>query len=397
MFPFLTSFNAQYLNELKEVRKGNINAYSLFLKETRLNATEKGEKTSFQQIAEKWKKLNGAAKDKFKNEANRLNEEKGAKVDQYQIAFNIKPKRPIGAFRIFLRDCAGNGKLEGKKNILAEGYKMFNSLSQNDKNKYQAQAKKEQLIYAIKKLEFTKYLRSLRQDHSVSAYNVFIRENASLFGKDKNLKGEKFMEYMGKKFNELDSKKKQYYQDIADKESRTRGAKSDEFNDRVFDVPKRPANIYGLYVKENFSKIYAKNNNFIETQNKLATAWKQLKPADKGKYEKENEKLTEDYKGHLKDFETYGFFNPNHKEMNDLPEIKPKKRVKRAKTTRRKARGKKRATKTKAKKTQKKKMTQAKKTQAKKGTQAKASKGKAKGKGKSQVKAKAGTAKKRKN
>jgi len=321
------------------------------------------------------------------------NQEKEAKVDQYQIAFNIKPKRPIGAFRIFLRDCAGTGKLEGKKNILAEGYKMFNALSQNDKNKYQAQAKKEQLVYAVKKLEFTKYLRSLRQDHSISAYNIFIRENANLFNKDKNLKGEKFMEFMSKKFTELDSKKKQYYQDLADKESRTRGAKSDEFNDRVFDVPKRPATIYALYVKENFSKIYAKNSNFNETVNKISSAWKQLKPNDKSKYEKEFEKLTEDYKGHLKDFETYGFFNPTHKEMNDLPEIKPKKRVKRAKTTRRKARGKKRATKSKAKKTQKK--SQAKKTQAKKGTQAKAAKSKAKGK--SAVKAKAGSTKKRKN
>ena len=67
------------------------------------------------EIAPAWKKLPKNEKKSFEKYAQELNEEKEKLKDIYDIVHGVKPKKPAGAFRIFLQEKAKNNEIKTPK------------------------------------------------------------------------------------------------------------------------------------------------------------------------------------------------------------------------------------------------------------------------------------------
>ena len=106
-------------------------------------AKEKGESMTFKDVAEVWKKLKQPVKDKYYQYAEELNEEKAKHRDMYELAYGLKPRRPLGAYKFFLMEAAKEGKLG--RNPIMEGPKEWRKLSEEEKEKYQKMTQKRKV------------------------------------------------------------------------------------------------------------------------------------------------------------------------------------------------------------------------------------------------------------
>ena len=74
--------------------------------------------------------------------------------DLYDIIRGIKPKIPAGAYRTFLEDKASKGIISS----LIEGEKLWDSLSEQEKEKYIGYCHRKVLAYKYKQLIYQKKL-----------------------------------------------------------------------------------------------------------------------------------------------------------------------------------------------------------------------------------------------
>ena len=77
-------------------------------------------------------KISLSDKRKFKNYAEIINEEREKLKDLYDLINGVKPKKPVGAFNIFIKE-----KLKEKSiHSLKEYYELWNKLNEDEKKKY---------------------------------------------------------------------------------------------------------------------------------------------------------------------------------------------------------------------------------------------------------------------
>ena len=78
----------------------------------------------FKDCSKLWKKASEKEKKKYAKYAEELNEERKKMREYFEISKGIKPKRPMGAFKIFLQEMAKEGKFNGK-NAFKEGSQLL--------------------------------------------------------------------------------------------------------------------------------------------------------------------------------------------------------------------------------------------------------------------------------
>ena len=92
----------------------------------------------------------------------------------------------------------------------------------------------------------------------------------------------------------------------------------EEFNNYVFDMPKRPLNAFTLYVKDRIPDL-RKENQDTQTQELIKIVGKEWKKEDgvsQSKYEKKAEQDKRRFIKQLKDFEKFGYYNKNSRGEN---------------------------------------------------------------------------------
>ena len=98
----------------------------------------------------------------------------------------------------------------------------------------------------------------------------------------------------------------------------------EEFNNYVFDMPKRPLNAFTLYVKDRIPDL-RKENQDTPTQELIKIVGKEWKKEDgvsQSKYEKKAEQDKRRFIKQLKDFEKFGYYNKNSRGENPKKEDK---------------------------------------------------------------------------
>ncbi len=96
----------------------------------------------------------------------------------------------------------------------------------------------------------------------------------------------------------------------------------EEFNNYVFDMPKRPLNAFTLYVKDRIPDL-RKENQDTPTQELIKIVGKEWKKEDgvsQSKYEKKAEQDKRRFIKQLKDFEKFGYYNKNSRGENPKKE-----------------------------------------------------------------------------
>ena len=137
--------NDDWFDKAKHTRK--VTALSMFIQRTVEEAkNRRKEIPKLADIAPAWKKLPASEKQRYKDYADEINEERDQLNDIYELVNGIKPKRPAGAFRCFLQEKAKEKVLHN----LQQGKEMWDQLSEDEKEKYAKRAHRCRLAYIYK-------------------------------------------------------------------------------------------------------------------------------------------------------------------------------------------------------------------------------------------------------
>jgi hypothetical protein len=305
-----------HYEELKKA-KNVANPYNVFVEEQAKRARGKGEKITFQDIADAWKKTKQSVKDKYQEIADDINRERKDQRDIYEIALGVKPKRPVGAYKFFMMEAAKDGKFEGK-NPFREGTKMWKKLSNDEKEKYQKMAHRERLAYMMKKMEFQSQIKKQSSTRPLSAFNLYVQDHKG----EKAPKGKTFFDHLYKKWEKLDDSTKRKYLKKAEEEKEHSEKRKEEVKSRKYDQPKRPVNAYNFYIKNVLPEL-RKENPKKETKDLFSIAakqWGDLSDKDKSKYVKMFEKESDRYDQLMKEFEETGFYTPDKTQRSQRSE-----------------------------------------------------------------------------
>lgn len=94
-----------HLDYYEELRKSvrPPNAYALFIQDQMAKARQNDDTLNFKDVAELWAKTNASVKERYAAYASELAEDARKNRHVYELAYGIKPKLPISAFRFFYK------------------------------------------------------------------------------------------------------------------------------------------------------------------------------------------------------------------------------------------------------------------------------------------------------
>ena len=101
-----------------------------------------------------------------------------------------------------------------------------------------------------------------------------------------------------------------------------------DFEDKVFDFPKKPRSGFALYVKDRMPDIKEEKKDIsnAELLKIIAKEWKEERVVDPKEYSKQSEKEQKRFKKQLKEFEKYGYYTKSRGEkLTDEDEEEDKK------------------------------------------------------------------------
>ena len=328
--------NDDWFEKAKHTKK--VNPLSIFVQRTIQSAKAKNkEPPKLAEIGPAWKKLPNSEKEKYKKYAEEINEERERLYDIYELVNGIKPKRPAGAFRVFLQEKAKEKELHSLK----QGKEMWNKLSEEEKEKYLKKAHTCRVAYKYKKMIYNKKIKKILPKRPANAYGQYLKDKKG----QKIPKGEKAVAYWRESFEQLPKDKMKKYEEKAARDKERYENKMKEFKNVVFDMPKRPLNAFSLYVRDRVPDLRKEkedlpNNKLLKI---VAKEWQEEDGVSQSKYEKKAEQDKKRFIKQLKDFEKFGYYKKNSRvkstkkddededEEEEEEEEKPKRNAKKKK------------------------------------------------------------------
>jgi len=303
--------NHELYEKLKASKPGSVSAYALWVKDEIASAKEKGHQLSIAGCAEKWKKVKEETKDKYAEYAKELKEEKEKQRDLYEVTFGVKPRRPLGPYNYYLQEMAKMKKHQGP-NFMKDCSKAWKKMSEDDKEKYERVAKRGRLVHMVKMMEWNNTKKSSAVKRAPSAYNLYVADMTEKLT-DKDLNNKTAFEYVSTKWaKETDAVKKKY-QKMSDQAKKDKEHEKEDYMKRVYENPKRAKSGYQIFLSERMPELKDKHSNLptSEVFKKVASEWASMKEDKKEKYNQKAEPLREAYKEKMKEFERFGYYNPD--------------------------------------------------------------------------------------
>ena len=293
--------NDNWFSKANKIKK--ITPIALFIQKRIEEAKEKHkEPPSLSEIAPAWKKLSKSEKKSFEKYAQELNDEKEKLQDIFEIVNGVKPKRPAGAFRIFLQEKAKNGEIKN----LNDGHEMWKRLSEDEKEEYLTKSHRCLLAYKYKKMIYNKKIKKILPKKPLGPLQIFLKEKKG----QKPANGENWLTFWRTVYTNLAKDKKKKYEEKAEKSREIYEKKMLQFQDKIFDMPKKPISGFRLYVSERMPELKkAKpDKNTPDLIRQIAKEWQEGKNVDQKMYNKNAEKDKKRFKQQLKEFKKYGYY-----------------------------------------------------------------------------------------
>ena len=324
--------NDDWFEKAKNTRK--VTALSLFVQNSIQNAKDKKKEIpQLKEIAPLWKKLSSSEKKKYKDYADDINKEREQLQDVYELVHGIKPKKPAGAFRVFLQEKAKDKTLHS----IQEGKDLWNKLSEDEKEEYLRKSHRCKLAYKYKSMIFKKKIKKMLPKRPANAFAQFLKEKKG----QKLPKGQTPGEYWKEDYENLPKEKKKKYVQKAESEKEKYLKKMEQFKNYVFDLPKRPLNAFSLYVRDRIPDLKQENEKAPTTKliKMVAKEWKEEDGVSQTQYEKKAEQDRKRFSRQMKEFEKLGYYKKNSRgertkkeedeeEDEEEEEVKSKKKMK---------------------------------------------------------------------
>ena len=298
----------------KARHSNRINAFAVFVQKKIEEYNKKDEVIDFKGCGKLWAKTSDKDRKKYAKFAAEMNADRAKQREIYEIANGIKPKRPQGAFGIYISELAKEGKFQGK-NAFKEGRKMWDKLSEEEKEKYLKLNHRVKICYRYKMMVYKNRIKKLQPTKPKTAYNFFVRA----MRKAKIPEGKTFLEYCYEQWDKLDDKGREKYDEMAEKEKKKFAKDRDQIERRVYNPPKKALSAYNIYMKERVTELKMdKPEEQISTLFGLAAKeWNELDARRRKKYEKMANKETDNYALQLKEFEDNGYYIDKTKTQAD--------------------------------------------------------------------------------
>ena len=298
--------NDTWFEKAKKTRK--VTPLTMFVQKAIDAAKSKGkELPKLADLAATWKSLKASDKKNYIDYAEIINKEREHLHNVYELINGIKPKRPAGAFRVFLQEKAKEKALHSLK----EGKEMWDKLSEDEKDHYLKKAHTCRLAYKYKKMIYNKKIKKILPKRPATAYGQFLKDRKGI----KVPKGEKAVVYWRPIFDKLPKDQKKKYEEKARKDRDRYERKMAEFKNVVFDMPKRPLNAFSLFIKDRVPDLKKENGKAPVTKliKIAAKEWQSEDGVSQAKYERKAEMDKKRFKKQLKDFETLGYYKKNQR------------------------------------------------------------------------------------
>jgi hypothetical protein len=309
--------NDNWFQKAQKIKK--ITPIALFIQKKIEEAKESHkEPPQLKDIAPAWKKLSKNEKKSFEKYAQELNEEKERLQDLYEITHGVKPKRPKGAYRIFLQEKAKNNEIKS----LAHGHELWNKLSEQEKEEYFNKSHRCQLAYKYKSMIYKKQIKKMIPKKPGGAIHQYLKEKKG----QKAPNGENWLTYWRTMYSKLTEEQKKKYEEKAEKAQSVYLKKMELFNNKVFDMPKKPHSAFTLFLSDRMPEL--KKEKPDETTSDLlkliAKEWQEGEIVDHSAYNKNAEKDKKRFKKQLAEFKKNGYYLKD-KEKEDDEDEKSKK------------------------------------------------------------------------
>ena len=302
--------NDNWFSKAEKINK--ITPIALFIQKKIEESKEKHkEPPSLKDIAPAWKKLSKNDKKPYEKYAQILNEEKEKLQDIYEIVHGIRPKKPAGAFRIFLQEKAKNNEIHSFK----DSHEMWNNLSEEEKEEYLIKSHRCILAYRYKKMIYNKKIKKILPKRPKGSLQQYLKEKKG----QKPANGESWIVYWRTVYENLPKEKKEKYKEKAQKAKEIYDKKMSKFQNKVFDMPKKPISGFSLYVRDRMPDL--KKEKPHETTNELikqiAKEWQEEKDVDQKLYNKYFEKDKKRFKKQLKEFQKFGYYTKSEDDKSE--------------------------------------------------------------------------------
>jgi len=254
-------------------------------------------------------------KDKYEQFSQELKDEIEKNRDIMELSLDMKPSKARSAYQLYLKDIAQKESMKfGDMSKYAEKWK---NMSDSDKEEYLVEAKKQSLIYIVKKRNYDAMMRN-ELGKAPSAYNLYLSDHAGEF---KNL-SESF-----KMWKKADTATKNKYTKLAEEAKKEFQSKVREFKSRVYEKPKRHLSAFNFYFKDTYDSTKEKmdTNVLSEIIKKIGEKWKKLSDKDKEKYIDMSSADKELKKAQLKEYEENNYYT-----REKVKDLKSKKSLKKA-------------------------------------------------------------------
>ena len=299
--------NDNWFLKAEKIRK--ITPIALFIQKKIQEAKEKHkEPPALKEIAPAWKKLPKNEKKSYEKYAQELNEEKEKLKDIYDIVHGVKPKKPAGAFRIFLQEKAKNNEIK----TLKEGQELWKKLSEDQKEEYLTKSHKCLLAYRYKKMIYNKKIKKMLPKKPKGPLQQFLKEKKG----QKPANGESWLVFWKTVFDGLSEAQKKKYVEKAEKAKEKYDKQMLQFQDKVFDMPKKPHSGFNLFVADRMPDLKKEKPN-VQTSillKQIAKEWSDGKDVDQKLYNKNSERDKKRFKKQLKEFQKMGYYTKDKSE-----------------------------------------------------------------------------------
>jgi hypothetical protein len=296
--------NDSWFEKAKKIRK--ITPIALFIQKKYDEAKEtKKDPPKLADIAPLWKKLSKKEKQTYEKYAQELNEEKEHLQDLYEITHGVKPKRPNGAFRIFLQEKAKNNEIKS----LTQGQELWKKLTEEQKEEYLKKSHRCQLAYKYKKMIYVKQIKKILPKRPGNAYTQFLKEKKG----QKIPEGQNFLKYWRPIYEKLTPEEKAKYEEKAKKAKEIYDKKFEQFANKVFDMPKKPLSGFTFYVAEKMPLLKKEKPDLLlnDLSKQIAEEWQKEPEEKKAEYIKKSEEDKKRFKRQFREFKKKGYYSNN--------------------------------------------------------------------------------------
>ena len=311
--------NDSWFEKAKKIRK--ITPIALFIQKKYDEAKEtKKDPPKLADIAPLWKKLSKKEKQTYEKYAQELNEEKEHLQDLYEITHGVKPKRPNGAFRIFLQEKAKNNEIKS----LTQGQELWKKLTEEQKEEYLKKSHRCQLAYKYKKMIYVKQIKKILPKRPGNAYTQFLKEKKG----QKIPEGQNFLKYWRPIYEKLTPEEKAKYEEKAKKAKEIYDKKFEQFANKVFDMPKKPLSGFTFYVAEKMPLLKKEKPDLLlnDLSKQIAEEWQKEPEEKKAEYIKKSEEDKKRFKRQFREFKKKGYYSNNPDDDVDEEDEKEEKK-----------------------------------------------------------------------